>query len=61
MLHCSEKEPYPPSLPLFIEICKANVRQPVKASNIEMPRPYDPHIAYQHLEQIRQILNMNLR
>lgn len=61
VVHCSEKEPYPPSLPLFIEICKSHLRLPVKASDIEKHQPCDPNVAHQHLEKIRQILNMKHR
>ena len=61
LLHCKEKESYPPSLPLFVEICKSCVRRHDNIDKQEAPHKCDPAIARMHLDQLRAMLNMKPR
>ena len=62
LVHCKEKEPYPPSLPLFVEICKSFTRSPDGfAEKKGESQKADPAIARMHLDKMRALLNMKPR
>lgn len=61
LLHCKEKESYPPSLPLFVEICKSHARHHEHIDKKEEQATCDPAIARMHLDKIREMLNMKHR
>ena len=62
LMHCKQQESYPPSLPLFVEICKTYVkRQDDFARKEEMQPTADPAVARAHLDKMRAILNMKPR
>ena len=60
-LHCKEKESYPPSLPLFVEICKSYARHQDSVSQTTEQPKCDPAVARMHLDKMRAMLNMKSR
>lgn len=59
LLYCRQHESYPPSLPLFIELCSSNMRRNNYFKR-EKKLKGDRSIAHQYLKQMRHILNMKL-
>lgn len=61
LIHCRQNESYPPSLPLFIEICRSTLKRQVYQPLQFDSSKADPAVARMHLDKIRAILNMPSR
>lgn len=61
LLRCREQSGYPPNLPQFIELCKAQSKQWTYEKSTKEEKPRNQSVAYAHLNQLRVLLNMNTR
>lgn len=55
---CLQRCPFPPTLPYFIECCKAYHKPDVFFQSKEEPQKANPAVAHMHLEKIKTMLNI---
>ncbi|MGQ3892049.1 Vir protein [Legionella sp. CNM-4043-24] len=59
LAHCCNHWEYPPTLPQFVECCKAYSVQAKHETPIKKFKPASQIVANTHLSKIKSILNMN--
>lgn len=60
ILHCKQHESYPPSLPMFVDICKSKTKNETYfTNNTRDAKPSSPEVARMHLNQMREMLNVS--
>jgi hypothetical protein len=58
---CLQSCPFPPTLPHFIDCCKAYHKPDVFFQSKDTPHKADPAVAHMHLEKIKAMLNIKPR
>ena len=59
LMTCLNNWELPPTLPQFVESCRAHSKLGLDAKSSRISKPSSPDVAYAHLSQIKAILNMN--